>query len=103
MPITATLSGRAVPTSSAVTLIQHSAANLNIHLHCLVPDDVYRRTDGEPVFVEVPAPTDEALLVKRVFSIYLEQCPNCGGELTIIAPTSLTLTTLAGASLNIAM
>ena len=47
----------------AVTLIQRfgSAANLNIHLHCLVLDGVYRRTDGEPVFVEVPAPTDEAL------------------------------------------
>ena len=27
----------------------------------LVLDGVYRRTDGEPVFVEVPAPTDEAL------------------------------------------
>ena len=24
-------------------------------------DGVYRRTDGEPAFVEVPAPTDEAL------------------------------------------
>ncbi len=45
----------------AVALIQRfgSAANLNIHLHCLVLDGVYRRTDGEPVFVEVPAPTDE--------------------------------------------
>jgi len=39
-----------------------SAANLNIHLHCLVLDGVYRRgTDGAPEFVEVPAPTDEAL------------------------------------------
>ena len=49
--------------SGAVTLIQRfgSAANLNIHLRCLVPDGVYRRTDGEPAFVEVPAPTDEAL------------------------------------------
>jgi hypothetical protein len=50
--------------SGAVTLIQRfgSAANLNIHLHCLVLDGVYRRgTDGAPVFVEVPAPTDEAL------------------------------------------
>jgi hypothetical protein len=49
--------------SGAVTLIQRfgSAANLNIHLHCLVLDGVYRRTDGGPVFVEVPAPTDEAL------------------------------------------
>ena len=49
--------------SGAVTLIQRfgSAANLNIHLHCLVLDGVYRRTDGEPLFVEVPAPTDEEL------------------------------------------
>jgi len=36
--------------SGAVTLIQRfgSAANLNIHLHCLVLDGVYRRTDGDP-------------------------------------------------------
>ena len=50
--------------SGVVTLIQRfrSAANLNIHLHCLVLDGVYRRSaDGAPVFVEVPAPTDEAL------------------------------------------
>jgi hypothetical protein len=50
--------------SGAVTLIQRfgSAANLNIHLHCLVLDGVYRRgTDGAPKFVEVPEPTDEAL------------------------------------------
>ena len=50
--------------SGAVTLIQRfgSAANLNIPLHCLVLDGVYRRSaDGAPVFVEVPAPTDEAL------------------------------------------
>ena len=49
--------------SGAVTLIQRfgSAANLNIHLHCLVLDGVYRRTDGEPAFVEVPSPNDEAL------------------------------------------
>ena len=56
------------PDSGAVTLIQPSlwmkgsAANLSIHLHCLVLDGVYRcGTEGEPVFVEVPAPTDEAL------------------------------------------
>ena len=50
--------------SGAVTLIQRfgSAANLNIHLHCLVLDGVYRPgADGAPVFTEVPAPTDEAL------------------------------------------
>ena len=50
--------------SGAVTLIQRfgSAANLNIHLHCLVLDGVYRRgTDGVPDLVEAPAPTDEAM------------------------------------------
>ncbi len=50
--------------SGAVTLIQRfgSAANLNIHLHCLVLDGVYRLSaDGTPEFVEAPAPTDQAL------------------------------------------
>jgi len=48
----------------AVTLIQRigSAANLNIHLHCLVLDGVYRRaTDGVPAFIEAGAPTDDEL------------------------------------------
>ena len=48
----------------AVTLIQRfgSAANLNIHLHCLVLDGVYRcGADGAPTFVEVDAPTDDEL------------------------------------------
>ena len=50
--------------SGAVTLIQRfgSAANLNVHLHCLVLDGVYRLSaDGTPEFVEAPAPTDQAL------------------------------------------
>ncbi|MBM3739343.1 MAG: IS91 family transposase [Acidobacteria bacterium] len=49
--------------AGAVTLIQRfgSAANLNIHLHCLVLDGVYRRTGGEPVFQEARAPTGEEL------------------------------------------
>jgi hypothetical protein len=48
----------------AVTLIQRfgSAANLNIHLHCLVLDGVYRcDASGAPSFVEADAPTDEEL------------------------------------------
>ncbi|NUZ05903.1 transposase [Piscinibacter koreensis] len=48
----------------AVTLIQRfgSAANLNIHLHCLVLDGVYRcGADGAPTFVEAAAPTDDEL------------------------------------------
>ena len=49
--------------SGAVRLIQRfgSAANLNIHLHCLVLDGVYRRTDGESVFFQTDSPTDEEL------------------------------------------
>jgi len=38
-----------------------SAANLNIHLHCLVLDGVYRRTAGELVFHEVRAPSIDEL------------------------------------------
>jgi hypothetical protein len=48
----------------AVTLIQRfgSAANLNIHLHCLVLDAVYRcGADGSPAFIEADAPTDDEL------------------------------------------
>jgi hypothetical protein len=51
-------SGQARP----ARLIQRfgSAANLNIHLHCLVLDGVYRcDADGKPTFVEVGSPTDE--------------------------------------------
>ncbi len=50
---------RATADTGAVTLIQRfgSAANLNIQLHCLVLDGVYRRTGGEPVFQEARAPT----------------------------------------------
>ena len=50
--------------SGAVTLIQRfgSAANLNLHLHCLVLDGVYRcGADGVPVFVQAGAPSDDEL------------------------------------------
>jgi hypothetical protein len=60
--------------TGAVTLIQRfgSAANLNIHLHCLVLDGVYRNSDGAAIFHEVPAPTIEelqALLAKIISRI----------------------------------
>jgi len=48
----------------AVTLIQRfgAAANLNIHLHRLVLDSVYRcGADGVPGFIEARAPTEDEL------------------------------------------
>ncbi len=63
--------------TGGVTLIQRfgSAANLNIHLHCLMLDSVYLLTDGAPVFQAVPGPTPEQLetlltrIIKRVLRI----------------------------------
>ena len=57
--------------TGAVTLIQcfGSAANLNIHLHCLVLDGVYRTTtEGLPIFHTVHAPTATELqaLLNRI-------------------------------------
>jgi hypothetical protein len=48
----------------AVTLVQRfgSAANLNVHLHCLVLGGVYRSdAEGVAEFIEAAAPTDEEL------------------------------------------
>jgi hypothetical protein len=67
--------------TGAVTLIQRfgSAANLNIHLHCLVLDGVYRLTGGVPVFQSVPAPTNEELqtvltrIITRVMKVLTRQ------------------------------
>jgi hypothetical protein len=54
---------RTAADAGAVTPIQRFglAANLNIHLHCLVFDGVYRRTEGDPVFDAARAPTGDAL------------------------------------------
>ncbi len=54
---------RTVAEAGAVTLVHRfgSAANLNIHLHCLVLDGVYRHTEGEPIFDAARAPTGDEL------------------------------------------
>lgn len=60
-----------------VTLIQRfaRAANLNIHLHCLVLDGLYRNRDGLPVFHKAAPPTVRELevllakIIKRVMRL----------------------------------
>lgn len=49
--------------TGAITLIQRfgSAANLNIHLHCLVLDGAYRIQNGVPEFHGVRTPVAEQL------------------------------------------
>ena len=68
---------RAQAATGTVTLIQRfgSAANLNIHLHCLVLDGVYHTTEGATVFQSVRAPSAEQLhillhqIIKRVMKL----------------------------------
>jgi len=68
---------RAQAHTGAVTLIQRfgSAANLNIHLHCLVLDGVYRSSAGAPVFHEARAPSGAELetllnrIIQRIFKL----------------------------------
>lgn len=59
-------------TSKSDALIQRfgSAANLNIRLHCLVLDGVYRHTEGEPIFNEARAPSRDELkgLLDRIIA-----------------------------------
>ena len=68
--------------TGAVTLIQRfgSAANLNIHLHCLMLDGVYRLTDGVPIFQPVPAPTADQLqaLLTRIITRLLKMLTRQG-------------------------
>ena len=64
-----------------MTLIQRfgSAANLNIHLHCLVLDGVYRATGDVAVFYRVRNPTTEELqvllgrIIKRIMKLLTRQ------------------------------
>ena len=86
---------RCAADTGAVTLIERfgSAANLNIHLHCLVLDGVYRRTEGEPAF-QAARPTRaelEGLLDKNIvrFMKMLRRLGYAGQKV-------LSLRTLAG-------
>jgi hypothetical protein len=73
---------RATADAGAVTLIQRfgSAANLNIHLHCLVLDGVYRRTEGKPVFEQARAPSRDELagLLDKIIARLLKRLTRSG-------------------------
>jgi len=71
--------------TGAITLIQcfGSAANLNIHLHCLVLDGVYRIQNDMPEFRSVRSPTaylpgrhHDHLRRSRAFSIPVDSNPS---------------------------
>jgi hypothetical protein len=67
-----------------------SAQPPHIHLHCLVVlDGVYRTIEGAGIPRRArphpPTRISWARLLKRVFDIDLEPCPQCGDPLTIIA------------------
>ena len=68
--------------SGAVTLIQRfgSAANLNIHLHCLVLDGVYRSCTGVPVFHAARATSNDELqtLLNRIIQRILKLLTRTG-------------------------
>ncbi len=73
---------RCVADTGAVTLIQRfgSAANLNIHLHCLVLDGVYRGTEGGPEFQNARAPTRNELrdLLDRIIARLMQMLTRQG-------------------------
>ena len=69
-----------------------------MHLHCMVLDGVYRRPDGEPVFAEAPAPTDEELqallhkiMVGEAVQRYTPDCASIEIVLVNVNPQSTRL------------
>jgi len=75
---------RCAADTGAVTLIQRfgSAANLNIHLHCLVLDGVCRTTEGEPDFQAARAPSREELagLLEEIIARLMKMLAREGAE-----------------------
>jgi Putative transposase len=73
---------RTTADAGAVTLIQRfgSAANLNIHLHCLVLDGVYQRTEGEPDFQEAREPSRDELagLLDKIIALLMKMLTRLG-------------------------
>ena len=53
--------GNAGLTPGGVTFVQRfgSALNLNVHFHTVALDGVYSVAGSEPVFFQLPGPTDE--------------------------------------------
>ena len=73
---------RGAADAGSVTLIQRfgSAGNLNIHLHCLVLDGVYRRAEPEPTFEQARAPTGDELagLLEQIVARLMKRLTRTG-------------------------
>ena len=73
---------RCAADTGAITLIQRfgSAANLNIHLHCLVLDGVYRGTGDEALFQEARAPSRAELegLLEKIIARLMKMLTRLG-------------------------
>ncbi len=73
---------RGAADAGSVTLIQRfgSAGNLNIHLHYLVVDGVYRRPEPEPTFEQARAPTGDELagLLEQIVARLMKRLTRTG-------------------------
>ncbi len=56
--------GALAPRTGAVTFVQRfgGALNLNVHFHCIIPDGVFVREDGQVRFVGLAPPCDDAVM-----------------------------------------
>jgi hypothetical protein len=56
--------GALAPHTGAITFVQRfgGALNLNVHFHCIIPEGVFVRENGEVRFVALAPPSDEEVL-----------------------------------------
>ncbi len=56
--------GALAPRTGAITFVQRFgvALNLNVHFHCVIPDGVFVRQNGNVRFVALAPPSDEDVL-----------------------------------------
>jgi hypothetical protein len=56
--------GALAPRTGAITFVQRfgGALNLNVHFHCVIPDGVFVRQNGNVRFVALASPSDKDVL-----------------------------------------